>query len=105
MRVALLAFMQGKYDEAKPRYERALRIREGNLGEDHSDVAASLASLANLLKDQVLWRTLLWPQTQDRRAITMRPSHSTNVRSEFVTQQWADIIPTSLNRCTTSPIY
>lgn len=46
--------MQGKYDEAKPLYERSLRIREINLGELHPDVAESLNTLANILIQQVM---------------------------------------------------
>lgn len=37
---------QGKYAEAKPLYDRALRIRETSLGAHHPDVGATLMSLA-----------------------------------------------------------
>jgi CHAT domain-containing protein/Tfp pilus assembly protein PilF len=40
----------GKYDEARPLAERALEIREKTLGPEHSDVAASLNSLANIYR-------------------------------------------------------
>ena len=44
---------QGKYDDAKPLYERSLAIREKALGAEHPDVAHSLNKLAGLLKAQV----------------------------------------------------
>jgi TPR repeat protein/Leucine-rich repeat (LRR) protein len=42
----------GKYDEALPLYENALRIREKALGPEHPDVAGSLNNLAVLLESQ-----------------------------------------------------
>eukprot|EP00633_Aureoumbra_lagunensis_P002866 CAMPEP_0197302774 /NCGR_PEP_ID=MMETSP0890-20130614/51260_1 /TAXON_ID=44058 ORGANISM="Aureoumbra lagunensis, Strain CCMP1510" /NCGR_SAMPLE_ID=MMETSP0890 /ASSEMBLY_ACC=CAM_ASM_000533 /LENGTH=633 /DNA_ID=CAMNT_0042782465 /DNA_START=287 /DNA_END=2188 /DNA_ORIENTATION=+ len=43
---------QGKYDEAKPLYERSIKVREQKLGPNHPDVATPLSNLAELLKDQ-----------------------------------------------------
>src|SRR5205823_2005317 len=43
---------QGKYAEAAPLYERALRIRENVLGPDHPDVADTLYNLAALYRTQ-----------------------------------------------------
>jgi tetratricopeptide (TPR) repeat protein len=43
---------QGKYDEAKPLYERSLKIYETVLGENHPEVATTLNNLANLLMNQ-----------------------------------------------------
>ena len=40
---------QGKYDEAKPNFERALAIREKALGAEHPDVAMGLNNLGMLL--------------------------------------------------------
>ena len=51
--MALTDVPQGKYDEAKPLYERSLGIRKKSLGEDHPDVAQSLISVAGLLRAQV----------------------------------------------------
>ena len=50
---------QGKYDEAKPHMEEALRIRRSVHGPDHPDVATSLNNLALILQDQVC-RIRLW---------------------------------------------
>lgn len=50
--------IQGKYDEAKPLYERALAISEKTLGPDHPDIAIRLNSLASLLYTQVSSRAL-----------------------------------------------
>ncbi len=44
-------WMQDKYDEALPLAERALSIRERELGPDHVDVATSLIGLANICDD------------------------------------------------------
>ena len=46
-------FPQGKYDEAKPLYERAIAIGEKTLGPDHPNVATLLNNLAGLLSSQV----------------------------------------------------
>ncbi len=43
---------QGKYAEAEPLYQRALRIWEQALGPDHPQVAYPLNGLANLYKEQ-----------------------------------------------------
>ncbi len=43
---------QGKYAEAEPLYQRALRIREQALGPDHPQVAYPLNGLANLYQEQ-----------------------------------------------------
>ena len=43
---------QGKLDEAKPFYDRAIAILEKALGPDHPHVAAALNNLAGLLKKQ-----------------------------------------------------
>jgi len=39
---------QGKYAEALPVFERALRIEETTLGPDHPDIATALNNLATL---------------------------------------------------------
>ena len=44
---------QGKCDDAKPLYKRALAIREETLGPLHPQVTGSLNSLADLLVSQV----------------------------------------------------
>jgi len=44
---------QGKYNQAKPLYERAVEIGEKTLGPNHPDVATGLNNLALLLKAQV----------------------------------------------------
>jgi Tetratricopeptide repeat len=36
-----------KYNDAKPMYERTLKIRESVLGENHPDVAQSLNKMAS----------------------------------------------------------
>lgn len=46
--------MQGNYNDAKPLYERSLRIQEVHLGDHHPDIATSLNNLALLLMDQVI---------------------------------------------------
>ena len=45
---------QGKYDEAKPNYERALAIWEKALGAEHPNLAIGLHNLGCLLKGMVL---------------------------------------------------
>ena len=47
---------QGKLDDAKPLYKRALAIREQKLDPDHPEVATSLNNLADLLMLQVTHR-------------------------------------------------
>jgi len=51
--MALTGVLQGKYDEARPLYDRSLKILKKALGEDHPDVAGSLNNLAALLWAQV----------------------------------------------------
>lgn len=46
-------FSQGKYEEAKLKYQRSLAIREKAHGSDHPDVATSLNNLACVLNVQV----------------------------------------------------
>ena len=48
---------QGKYDEAKPNYERALAIREKALGVEHPQVATGLNNVGMLLQSRVLGST------------------------------------------------
>ncbi|NDY74971.1 tetratricopeptide repeat protein, partial [Desulfobacter hydrogenophilus] len=43
---------QGKYEEAEPLYQRALKIRETVLGPDHPSVATTLNNLAGLYESQ-----------------------------------------------------
>ena len=43
---------QGRYGEAEPLYQRALKIREKVLGPEHPDVAHSLNNLAALYHAQ-----------------------------------------------------
>ncbi|EFH79692.1 FxSxx-COOH system tetratricopeptide repeat protein [Ktedonobacter racemifer] len=43
---------RARYREAEPLYQRALQIREQQVGPDHPDVAQSLNNLANLYSDQ-----------------------------------------------------
>jgi CHAT domain-containing protein/Tfp pilus assembly protein PilF len=50
--LALLYDEQGKYAEAEPLYQRALRIYEKALGLKHRNVATSLLNLAALYRDQ-----------------------------------------------------
>jgi hypothetical protein len=44
---------QGRYTEAEPLLDRSLAIREGSLGPEHPDVAASLRNLPWLYTMQV----------------------------------------------------
>lgn len=44
---------QGKYDEAKPLYERAVATTETNLGKEHQSCSTYLNNLAGLLQEQV----------------------------------------------------
>ena len=48
---------QGKYDEVKPNYERAVAIWEKALGAEHPHVAAGLSNLGSLLLGRVLGST------------------------------------------------
>ncbi len=50
--LAIIYFEQGRYAEAEPLYQRALRIREQRLGPEHPRVAYPLNNLANLYKEQ-----------------------------------------------------
>lgn len=50
---------QGKYDEAKPLYERAIDIGCKTLGPDHPDLATWLENFACLLSAQVSLSVLL----------------------------------------------
>ncbi|MEM7769164.1 MAG: tetratricopeptide repeat protein, partial [Cyanobacteria bacterium P01_A01_bin.37] len=68
---------QGKYEEAKQLYERAMAITEKALGAEHPSLAIRLNNLAGLLEDQVC-RCLrvvfkLWRSLESRRATTTRP--------------------------------
>jgi class 3 adenylate cyclase/tetratricopeptide (TPR) repeat protein len=45
-------YERARFNEAKPLFERALRIREKALGSDHPNVAASLNNLAGLYNSQ-----------------------------------------------------
>ncbi|CAN0249525.1 unnamed protein product, partial [Ectocarpus sp. 13 AM-2016] len=47
-----LLFVQGKYAEAEPLYERSQAVQEKVLGPEHSDVATSLNNRAGLLESQ-----------------------------------------------------
>ena len=49
---AILYDEQGKYPQAEPLYQRALRIREQALGPNHADMAYPLTNLANLYYQQ-----------------------------------------------------
>ena len=49
---------QGKYDEAKPNFERALAIWEKTLGAEHTQVATGLNNLCALLEGRVLCSTV-----------------------------------------------
>ena len=44
--------VQGKYDEAKPLYERAIAIGEKTLGAEHADLAKWINNLVILLEGQ-----------------------------------------------------
>ena len=46
---------QGKFDEAKPMYQRALAIEEKVYTPSHPKVAQSLRALADVLDAQVEW--------------------------------------------------
>ena len=48
----MLYYEQGKYEQAQPLLQRALAIREQQLGPDHPDTAQSLNSLAVLYYEQ-----------------------------------------------------
>jgi len=47
-----LYFSQGKYEQALPLYQEALKIREQVLGKQHPDYAGSLNNLATLYYSQ-----------------------------------------------------
>jgi CHAT domain-containing protein/Tfp pilus assembly protein PilF len=49
--LAILQRTTGNYEQARPLYERALKIREVALGPEHPDVAVSLNNLADLLHE------------------------------------------------------
>jgi tetratricopeptide (TPR) repeat protein len=49
-KLAVLYHNQGRYEEAKPLYKRALIIREQVLGENHPDTAQALNNLAELYR-------------------------------------------------------
>jgi tetratricopeptide (TPR) repeat protein len=51
-RLAYLYYLQGRYGEAEPLYQKALVIREKQLGPNHPNVATSLNNLANLYESQ-----------------------------------------------------
>jgi tetratricopeptide (TPR) repeat protein len=59
--LALLYHIQGKYEDAEPLYQRAIKIFEQAWGNAHSDTATSLSNLANLYyrqkkyEDAELW--------------------------------------------------
>ena len=48
--LAALYYVQGKYAEAEPLFQRALKIREKALGPDHPNVATGLENYAALLR-------------------------------------------------------
>ncbi|MGH2508611.1 MAG: tetratricopeptide repeat protein, partial [Ktedonobacteraceae bacterium] len=50
--LAILYFLQGKYEQAESPYLRALHIREQQLGTEHPETAMSLHHLAKLYQDQ-----------------------------------------------------
>jgi tetratricopeptide (TPR) repeat protein len=50
--LAELYQQQGKYEQAKALYQRALSIREQHLGPEHPDTASSLHGLAELYQQQ-----------------------------------------------------
>ncbi|RUS21315.1 TPR repeat-containing protein, partial [Jimgerdemannia flammicorona] len=50
--IAYLYNKKGKYDMAAPLYERALEIREKELGSEHPDTATSLNNLALVYNNQ-----------------------------------------------------
>ncbi len=50
--MALLYYTQGKYEQAEPLYQRALAIREQQVGPQHPDTASSLNNLAGLYANQ-----------------------------------------------------
>jgi CHAT domain-containing protein/Tfp pilus assembly protein PilF len=67
----------GKYEEARPLAERALSIREKALGPEHTDVADSLHSLAELLKEMGEYAKAepLYQRALDIRERTLGPEH------------------------------
>jgi len=61
--LANLYRFEGRNTDAEPRYKQSLAIREKTLGPDHPEVAQSLGNLADVYV---------------RKAVTKRPSRSTN---------------------------
>jgi tetratricopeptide (TPR) repeat protein len=55
---------QGRYDEAEPRFKRALAISEKTLGLDHPDVATSLNNLAVFYEHQGRYAEALLASTR-----------------------------------------
>ncbi len=53
--LALILDTQGLYSEARPLYERSLKISEKALGPDHPDVATSLSNFAGFFDSQGLY--------------------------------------------------
>ena len=51
-KVASLLQEQGRFDDARPLFEEALRVRKEVLGDRHEDTLSSIADLASLLLDQ-----------------------------------------------------
>ncbi|MEQ8386704.1 MAG: tetratricopeptide repeat protein [Coleofasciculus sp. A1-SPW-01] len=50
--MANLYYVQGRYGEAEPLYQKALELYKRLLGDDHPDVASSLNNLAYLYSSQ-----------------------------------------------------
>jgi tetratricopeptide (TPR) repeat protein len=61
--------LEGKYADAEGLYNRALRIRDKALGEDHPDVAATLSGLALVYLSQEKYADAA---ALDKRALTIR---------------------------------
>ncbi|CAN0339491.1 unnamed protein product, partial [Scytosiphon promiscuus] len=75
--LTLPTYIQGKYDEAGPLYERSLTIREKAYGPDHPEVATALNNWAVVLQEQGKYDDAesLYERSQAIREKVLGPEH------------------------------
>jgi tetratricopeptide (TPR) repeat protein len=81
--LAVLYYDQGRYAEAEPLFNRAIAVRKGALGADHSDVGQTMYRLARLYQAQ---KRLTDALSLHRRALDIRtkaqgPEHPDVIQS------------------------